>query len=417
MEKYEMNRRVVVTGIGLVTPLGIRKEHFTQALFCGESALKEIAAFDTSPFPSHLGAEIRDFSARDFISVKYLRRMDRLSQIAVASSRLALEDAKIVVTTANRDHIGIIMGTAFGPTDIKVHCARILFTEGPMMINPILVPNSVMNAPAGHASIELGFRGVNTTVNHQATSGETAIVYAAMEIQRGAADIVLAGGADILSEFFFETLVRFKAISPVNEGKEGARPFDTHRNGPVVGEGCGIVCLELLEHARERGVIPYCEIAGWGMSSSPASPTDWAADAKGVCLAMMRALKSANCAPDDVDMIQAASNGGKNPDGIEADACLHLFGSETAIPLVSSIKGTLGESFSSGGIRAAALALSLREGMVPPTLGLVEPIVHLPFVTGEARKINIRNGLLNAFSYGGTNVSIVMRKMTDIDYL
>ena len=411
MEKNLMSRRVVVTGIGVVTPLGIGKERFAQALFRGESGIKEIAAFDTSSFPSHLGGEIREFSARDFISAKYLRRMDRLSQIAVASSRLALEDAKIVVNTANRDHIGIILGTAFGPTDLKVHCARILFTEGPMMINPILVPNSVMNAPAGHASIELGFRGVNTTVNHQAASGETAIVYAAMEIQRGAADIILAGGADILSEFFFETLVRFKAISPVNGGKEGARPFDTHRNGPVAGEGCGIVCLEVLEHARERGVIPYCEIAGWGMSSSPASPTDWPADAKGISLAMVRALNSAHCAPDVIEMIQAASNGGKNPDRIESDACLHLFGSETAVPLVSSLKGATGESFSSGGVRAASLALSLREGMVPPTLGLVDPIVQLPFVTGEARKIDIRNGLLNAFSYGGTNVSIVMRKI------
>ena len=416
MGKNLMSRRVAVTGIGLVTPLGIGKEQFREALFRGTSALKEIVAFDTSPFPSHLGAEVGDFSARDFISAKYLRRMDRLSQCAVASSRLALEDAQIVVNAANRDHIGIIIGTAFGPTDLKVHCARILFTEGPMMINPILVPNSVMNAPAGHASIELGFRGVNTTVNHHAASGETAIVYAAMEIQRGAADIILAGGADILSEFFFETLVRFKAISPVNGGKESARPFDVHRNGPVAGEGCGIICLETLEHARKRGAMPYCEIAGWGMSSSPAPPTDWPADAKGASLAMMRALQSSHCTTEDIDVIQAASNGGKNPDRIEADACLNLFGSEKAPPLVSSIKGASGESFSSGGIRAAALALSLREGMVPPTLGLVDPIVPLPFVTGMARKIDIRNGLLNAFSHGGTNVSIVMRKITDMDY-
>ena len=415
MGKNLMNRRVAVTGIGLVTPLGVGKEQFTGALFRGTSALKEITTFNTSSLPSHLGAEIGTFSARDFISAKYLRRMDRLSQITVASSRLALEDAQIVVNATNRDHIGIILGTAFGPTDLKVHCARILFTEGPMMINPILVPNSVMNAPAGHASIELGFRGVNTTVHHHAASGETAIVYAVMEIQRGAADIILAGGADILSEFFFETLVRFKAISPVNGGKESALPFDVHRNGPVAGEGCGIICLEALEHARKRGAMPYCEIAGWGMSSSPAPPTDWPADAKGASLAMMRALQSSHCTSYDVDVIQAASNGGKNPDRIEADACLNLFGSETAPPLVSSIKGASGESFSSGGIRAAALALSLREGMVPPTLGLVDPIVPLPFVTGMARKIDIRNGLLNAFSHGGTNVSIVMRKITERD--
>ncbi|HYA15690.1 MAG TPA: beta-ketoacyl-[acyl-carrier-protein] synthase family protein [Syntrophales bacterium] len=407
-----MNRRVAVTGIGVVTPLGVGKESFAQAIFRGDSGIAEIAAFDTSRFASHLGAEIRDFSARDFISLKNLRRMDRLSQMAVASARMALNDAGISVNTANRDRIGTILGTAFGPTDVKVHCLNILFTEGPGMINPILVPNSIMNAPASHAAIELGFKGVNTTVNHQAASGETAILYAAMEIERGAADIVLAGGADILSEFFFETLVRFRAVSPVDGKKESSRPFDIGRNGPVVGEGCGIVCLELLELAEERGRKPYCEITGWGMSSSPASPTDWPNDATGMSLAMTRALKSANLTPGYVDMIQAVGNGGKNPDGIEADAYLHLFGSENKTPAVSSVKGALGESFSSGGIRAAALALSISKGIVPPTLGLKNPIAPLSFVTGKARNMDIRNGLVNAVSYGGTNVSIIMRKIT-----
>ena len=409
-----MHRRVVVTGIGMVTPLGVGKESFAQALFRGDSGIAEIAAFDTSRFASHLGAETGDFSARDFISLKNLRRMDRLSQMAVASARMALEDAGISVKPANRDRIGTVMGTAFGPTDVKIHCLSILFTEGPGMINPILVPNSVMNAPAGHASIELGFRGVNTTVNHQAASGETAVVYAAMEIERGTADIVLAGGADILSEFFFETLVRFRAVSPVDGKKEDARPFDTLRNGPVAGEGCGIVCLELLEHAERRGAVPYCEIAGWGMSSSSASPTDWPVDETGTTIAVTRALKSAGVLPGDVDMIQAAANGGKNPDGIEADAYLRVFGSKKNIPLVSSVKGAMGESFSSGGIRAAALALSISKGMVPPTLGLNNPIVPLSFITGKARNMDIRNGLVNAVSYGGTNVSIVMRKMTAV---
>ncbi len=408
-----MHRRVVVTGIGMVTPLGVGKESFAQALFRGDSGIAEMAAFDTSRFASHLGAETGDFSARDFISLKNLRRMDRLSQMAVASARMALEDAGISVKPANRDRIGVIMGTAFGPTDVKIHCLGILFTEGPGMINPILVPNSVMNAPAGHASIELGFRGVNTTVNHQAASGETAIIYAAMEIERGAADIVLAGGADILSEFFFETLVRFKAVSPVDGKKEDAQPFDTQRNGPVAGEGCGIVCLELLEHAERRGAVPYCEIAGWGMSSSPASPTDWPVDETGTTIAVTRSLKSAGVLPGDVDMIQAAANGGKNPDGIEADAYLRVFGSEKNIPLVSSVKGALGESFSSGGIRAAVMALSISKGMVPPTLGLNNPIAPLSFITGKAGNMDIRNGLVNAVSHGGTNVSIVMRKMTD----
>ena len=411
MSEMDADKRIVVTGVGMATPLGIGKECFSENLFRGNSGIREIESFDTSRLPSHLGAEVRDFSPQDFISTKNFRRMDRLSQLAVASARLALEDAQIVVDSGNRDRIGIILGTAFGPTDLKIQCTRILFTRGPAKINPSLVPNSVLNAPAGHASIELGFRGINTTVNHQSASGEAALVYAAMELLRGTADVVLAGGAEILSEFFFETLVRFRAVSPVDGRAEGAHPFDVNRNGPVGGEGCGIVCLESMEHAVKRGAVPYCEIRGWGMSSAPANPTDWPRDAKGTMLAMNRALKSADLTPDGIDTIQAAGNGGENPDRIEAEACCSLFGANPAGTVISSVKGALGESFSSGGMRAAALALSIREGKVPPTPGLVHPIVPLSFTTGEAKNMNIRHGLLNAVSHGGTNVSIIMSRV------
>ena len=404
-----MNRRVAVIGVGLVTPLGVGRAAFAERLFEGAGAIAEIAGFDTSRFPSHLGAEVKDFVARDYISLKTLRRMDRLSRMATAAARLALEDAGIVVVDANRDRIGILMGTAFGATDVKTHCARILCTDGPAMVNPILVPNTVMNAPAGHASIELGIRGVNTTVNHHAVSGETAIACAVMDIQRGAADVVLAGGADILSEFFFETLIRFRAVSPVDGGAEGARPFDRWRNGPVIGEGAGIVCLEALDRARERSAVPYCEIAGWGMSASPAGPTGWPDDPRGVVLAVERALRASGLAPKDIDVIQAAANGGENPDRIEAEAYGRLFASPAG-PFITSLKGAAGESFSSGGIRAAALALSVREGKVPPTLGLTDPIGRLKVVTGTSVKADIRCGLLNGISFGGTNASVIFKR-------
>ncbi len=405
-----MSRRVAVTGVGMVTPLGVGKEAFAERLFGGETGISQIAGFDTSRFSSHLGAEVKGFSARDFISLKTLRRMDRLSQMATASARLALEDAGIVLNDANRDRIGILLGTAFGATDVKIHCARILCADGPGMVNPILVPNTVMNAPAGHASIELGIRGVNTTVNHHAASGETAIVCAAMEIQRGAADVVLAGGADILSEFLFEVLIRFRAVSPVDGSEEGARPFDRQRNGPVIGEGAGIICLEALDRARERGAVPYCEIAGWGMSASPAGPTAWPDDSRGVFLAMDRAIRSSGLAPGDIDVIQASANGGGNPDRIEAEACSRIFPSP-ARPFVTSMKGAAGESFSSGGIRAAALALSVREERVSPTPGLSDPIERLNLVTGTSVKTCVRCGLLNGISFGGTNVCVIFKRV------
>ncbi|MBN2438866.1 MAG: hypothetical protein JXL20_09730, partial [Deltaproteobacteria bacterium] len=343
-------------------------------------------------------------------SLKNLRKMDRLSAMTTASVRMALDDAGIAVSDANRDRIGIVMGTAFGNTELKVISARILFTEGPGMVNPIHVPNTVMNAPAGHASIELGFRGVNTTVNHQAVSAETAIAYAAMEIRRGTADVILAGGADILSPFFYETLGRFRALSPANGGAEGARPFDPARNGPVMGEGCGIVCLEVGELARERGAASYCEISGWGLASSPSPATGWPKDPKGFRLSAERALRMAGVTPPEIDCIQAAANGGREPDAMEAAVYERIFGGGDAQPLITSIKGATGEIFAGGGIRAAALALSIREGIVPPVAGLTAPICSLPFVIGEARCRPVKKGLLSGISFGGTYACLVFEQ-------
>ncbi|SEM77913.1 3-oxoacyl-[acyl-carrier-protein] synthase II [Syntrophus gentianae] len=402
-----MNRRVAVTGIGVVSPLGVGKKVFSRRLFAGESGIAEVASFDTSPFPSHRGAEVRDFEPRDFVALKSLRRMDRLSSMVVASARMALEDAGLEIFEGNRDRTGIILGTAFGGTDVKTRCARILATEGPAGINPILVPNSVMNAPAGHASIELGFRGINTTVTHNGTSAETALAYAAAEISRGRADILLAGGADILSEFFFETMVHFHGLSPQDGQEERAVPFDKARNGYVLGEGCGLLCLEPLDRVRQRGTEPYCEMTGWGLGSSPAPSTDWPEDPKGLILTIHRALQSAGCSPGEIDLVLACANGGRKLDQMEASALLQIFGEGGIRPRVTSIQGALGESFSSEGIRAAALALAFREGRVPPTLGVSSPLAPLALVTGKSRETTIRLALLDAASFGGTYAALV----------
>ncbi|MCE5262596.1 MAG: beta-ketoacyl-[acyl-carrier-protein] synthase family protein [Deltaproteobacteria bacterium] len=404
------DRRVCVTGIGMVTPLGVGKGRFWEALRSGEKGIREIAAFPTVGLGSHLGAEVHDFQPRDFVTLKNLRKMDRLSAMTTASVRMALEDAGITVSPANRDRIGIVMGTAFGNTEQKVQSARILFTEGPGMVNPIHVPNTVMNAPAGHASIELGFRGVNTTVNHLAVSAEAAIAYASMEIRRGAADVILAGGADILSPFFYEALCRFRSLSPVDGGVEGARPFDMARNGPVMGEGCGIVCLEAGESVVGRGAASYCEISGWGMASAPSEPAGWSGDPRGFQLALERALRMAGAKAPEIDCIAAAGNGGGEPDAMEAQVYGRLFGGERPGPLITTLKGATGEIFASGGIRAAALTLAIRAGVVPPTAGLLRPISTLPFVIGTARQRMVGKALLSGISFGGTFVGLVFQK-------
>lgn len=404
-----MNSRVVVSGIGMVTPLGSGKEHFAKRLYDGDSGIAPITAFDTASFPSKLGAVVADFNARDFISIKNLRKMDRTSVLAVASARMALDDAGVLKGGFDPDRAGIILGTAFGSTDVATQFAGSLFTEGPAVASPFLVPNTVMNAPAGHASIELGFSGINSTVNHREASGETAIAYAVSEIRKGRADIMLAGGTEILSDFCFRILSNFKALSTAGREPEGARPFDARRNGPVAGEGAGVVCLETLDRVRARGAEPYCEIVGWGMSSAPSPPTDWERDPQGPLLAMTRALKSAGIDPGDIDYVSAAANGGIRLDVLEAEALSILFGEAAGKPVIGSIKGALGESFSSGGIRAAAMALAIKNGSIPPTLGLKEPIRPLQFVLGKKTDTPIRFGLVNGFSSGGTFVTLVLK--------
>jgi 3-oxoacyl-(acyl-carrier-protein) synthase len=400
-------RRVVVTGIGMVTPLGIGKEEFSRRLFAGDCAIDTIKAFDTGSFPSHLGAEVTNFTPRDFISVKNLRRMDKIALMTAASARIALENAEIQITDENRDRVGIILGTAFGATDVTVQFAGTLLTEGPAFANPILVPNTVMNAPAGHTSIELGFRGVNTTVTHFAVSAEMAIAYAVAEIRRGTADFILTGGVDILSKFYYESLTRFHALSPQNGGPEACRPFDMDRNGAIAGEGCGIICLESMQSAMARGRKPYCEIKGTGMGSSPTTPTGWPENTDGIRKTFTRALKNAGTTAADIQAVSAAANGGKVLDATEAQAYAEIFADSVKKPLITSLKGAIGESFSGGGIRACALALSLEKNILPPVVGLTNPLRPLAFVAGEKKEIEINNAALAGISFGGTYAYLI----------
>jgi 3-oxoacyl-[acyl-carrier-protein] synthase II len=405
-----MNRTVVVTGLGLVTPLGTGQADFAARLFQGRSGIRPIAAFDTASFPSHLGAEVNGFDPKDHISIKNRRRMDRLSQLATASARMALEDAGFAVTAANRDRVGIVLGVAFGSTDVATRFIGTLFTEGPHRVNPILVPNTVMNAPAGHAAIELGLRGINTTVNHREASSETAIAYAAAEIRKGRADLLLAGGADIVSSFFMEIMTRFKTLSPQDGRAEAARPYDRRRNGMVLGEGAGILCLESWEHALARGAVPYCEVAGWGLASATAPLTDWPRDPRGPALAIERALAAAGIAPHQIDLVCGSANGGRRLDRLEAEALASVFDQTSDRPWITSLKGALGESFSSGGIRAAAMALALKGRVLPPTLGLDTPLAALNFVRQRTEMPSLCWGLVNGLASGGTFAALILKR-------
>jgi 3-oxoacyl-[acyl-carrier-protein] synthase II len=404
-----MHRRVAITGVGVVTPLGTGGSAYASALFGGATGIAPIDRFDAGRFSSRLAAQIRGFTPRDFISPATLRRMDLLSQMATASAVMALADAGLQVEAADRDRIGVIAGTCFGGTDVAAQFGRALFTEGPRRANPILVPNTVMNAPAGHAAVELGLRGVNATVNHREASAEVALAYAAETIARGRADAILAGGGDVLSEFCFEVLSHFKAMSPQDGEAEAARPFDARRNGPVIGEGFGLVCLEDLEKARSRGARIYAEIRGWGMSSAPAPHNDWPADPAGPVLAIERALGAAGIDAGVIDAVCASANGGRRLDALEAGALSRVFPQGRQRPLITSLKGALGESFASGGMRAAAMALALNEGRLPPTVGLETPMADLNFVRTPLNA-PLGHVLVNGFASGGTFATLVLSR-------
>lgn len=408
-----MHRRVVITGVGMVTPLGVGKDAFMHRLFDGACGIRTISSFDTSPFASKLAAEVVGFTPRDFIRPASIRRMDRLSQMIAAAARMALDDADLTVNADNRDQIGVILGTCFGGTDVAAQFGKVLFTEGPRRVNPILVPNTVMNAPAGHVAIELGVRGVNTTVNHRQVGAETALTYAAAEILRGRVDAVLVGGGDVLSEFFFNVLSHFKTLSPLNGEDEGLRPFDVRANGTVAGEGAGIVCLESLEGALARGATPYCEIVGWGLSSAPVTANGWPTEPAGPCLAMQRALAMAGLQAGDIDYLCASAGGGAQQNALEACALQQVFSVAGAMPRVTALKGALGESLSSGGMRTAAMALSLRHQRLAPIVGLDQPVADLQFVRNPQDAATLRYGLLNGMSPGGTFVAVIFKKFDE----
>jgi 3-oxoacyl-[acyl-carrier-protein] synthase II len=406
-----MTAKVGITGIGWITPFGRDIDQVFGRLLIGESAVESITEFDTSDLPCHLGAEVKDFKPLDLISARNLRKMDKNSSMAASAAKLALADAGLEVGEDNRDRIGVVLGVAYGAVEVSVRLAETIFTGGPRQANPLIVPNVVMNAPAGHTSIELGLRGINTTFNHNGAAAETALAYAAAEVGRGRADAVICGGSDVMSRFFHEALCRFWALSGSRGGSEAARPFDRDANGFAPGEAAGVVVVERIDDALARGRRPYAELSGWGLTSTPASITDWPADSDGAVRCLEQALDMAGLAPGDVDAVWASANGNPKLDRMEADALARVFGQWGV--KVAAVKGALGESFSSGGLRTALAALSLVRGQLPPAVGAARPIDGVDLVLAPQEGLDPRAALVTGLAAGGTNAAVVLKRYQD----
>ena len=403
------DHRVVITGLGIVSSIGVGKEVFWENCLQGVSGIKPIQGFDVSSYRSRLGAQLPEVDFKAFIKPANLRRMDRIGKVVVSSVRLAIEDSGLNLQEEDSGRMGISIGTGLGSSDTVDQFFRSLLRDGPTGAAPLLFQTAVPNAITSHCAIEYGIKGVNITFSHKESSTEMAMTFAYHLLKEGRADVIFAGGGDELSEPLYHVYSMLGALSPGRgKGAEGMRPFDQDRNGIVLGEGSGIIVLETLEHAEKRGANIYAEMAGAGLSGSTGGLLRY--DLKGDSIAKSMCLAANEL--QTVDYISAAANSTPDLDQGEVLAIRNVFAKREKEISVSSLKSMIGEFDGSGGIRACGLALSLYHGMIPPTIGTehLDPRCDLNVVLGQARKKEMRSALLNGCSNGGSNISLWFKR-------
>lgn len=409
-----MRERVLITGIGAISSVGVGHHAYADALLAGASGIAPITAFDTSACRSRCAASLQGFDPSAFIAPLKLRRVDEVGRLALACARLVLDDAGIATASGGTDDIGVALGTFTAGLDSTVAYLRALTKDGPAGAPALLFSNTVSNAPASLCAIEFGLRGPNVTFNQREASSLAALAFSTGAIREGRVAAMIAGGADRLEETFFKVHDRFHALSPKRAGgEEAARPFDRRRNGFVLGEAGFFLLLESADAASRRGARVYGEILGIGATSSPAAVNDWPADPEGLTRAMRLAVADADLPPDRVDAIFAAANGSPGLDALEAAAIREAF--EGRRVLVCSVKGAIGESGAAGVAAVVAGLVTLTAGRLPPTAGWAEPDPACDVnVSARARDTGGRIVLVNSVASGGTNYAAVVRMGGDV---
>ena len=412
-------QRVVVTGLGMVSPLGIGWRAAWDNALAGTSTAREITRFDASEHACRIACEVRDFTPQDHIEKRALRRMDRVSQFAVAASRMALEDAGLEID-GEGERAGVVMSTGNGSSEAFEEHHRNLLERGHDRCSPLMVPVTIVNMSAGHVSIELGLRGPSSCVVTACASGNHGIGDAAALIRRRAADVMLAGGTEAgVTPFCMASLDATRALSRRNDDPEHAsRPFDAGRDGFVSAEGAGVLVLESLEHAEARGAEIVCELVGYGLSADAYHLTDPDPSGRWQVAAMRMALDKAGRSPDEVDYVNAHGTSTPAGDPVEVSAVRQLMGDDRARDvMVSSTKSMHGHGMgAAGGFEAVLTALAIREGRVPPTINVDEldgACAGVDHVLGEAREAPVRLALSNSFGFGGHNAVLAFAAMED----
>ena len=414
------SRRVVVTGIGIISPVGSTVKEFWEALLEGKSGVGPLTAFDSSRFASHIAAEVKDFDPLQFMSEKEARKFDRFVQFGLAASKNAVADSGIDIGNEDAARMGVIIGSGIG----GLHTIEREFLayinrgpeKGPSKMSPFLIPMLIVNMAAGHVSIALGLKGPNSSCVTACASGNNSLGEAFKIIQRGDADVMVAGGTEgCITVMGFGGFCALKALSTRNDDPSRAcRPFDRERDGFIMGEGAGVLVLEEYERARKRSARIYCEIAGYGMSGDAYHMTapDPSGDGAGRCMAA--ALKDSGVSPDKVDYINAHGTSTKLNDKIETLAIKSVFGPHAKKVAVSSSKSMTGHLLgAAGGAEAAVCALSLYHGVITPTINYEypDPECDLDYVPNTARKQGIKVAMSNALGFGGHNATVVFKKL------
>ena len=409
-----MERRVVVTGIGCVSPLGIGVDETWKGIVEGRSGITRITKFDASNLPSQIAGEVKNFKPQDVMPEKLVSRVDTFIQYAIASARMALEDAKLVEVELG-ERAGVIVGVGMGGVGQVEHYTRILDERGYKRVTPFFIPMIIPNMAAGQVAILFGAKGPNLAVCTACAAGNHAIGEAYRMIKNGLIDIAICGGTEsLITPLTVAGFSVMKALSTRNDEPEKAsRPFDAKRDGFVIAEGSGILVLEELTQAQKRGAKAYAELIGYGATCDAYHMTAPSPDGEGAETCMKLALEDANIAPNEVDYINAHGTSTPLNDVVETKAIKKVFGEHAYKLMVSSTKSMTGHLLGgAGGLEAVITVKALETGIVPPTINLEEPDPEcdLDYVPNQARRANIKVAMSNAFGFGGTNACLVFKK-------
>ena len=410
-----MNKRVVITGIGVVSPIGIGREAYWEALKAGKNGIGPVTLFDASEFTTQMAGEVKDFEPEKYIDKKEAKRMDRFSQFAVAASVLAAEDAGITKENVDPQRMGVIIGNGIGGIGTLEKEHQKLLEKGPGRVSPFLVPMMIVNLASGNIAIALNAQGPCTTVVTACASGTNAMGDAFRLLQRGEADVVFTGGTEAsITPMGFAGFCTMKAMSTRNEDPtKASRPFTADRDGFVMGEGAGILVFETLEHAQKRGAKIYGEVAGFGMTCDAYHITSPSPGGEGAARSMRLALEDAGMKPEDVDYINAQGTSTPYNDKNETAAVKTTFGDHAYKLCVNSTKSMTGHLLgASGGVEAIACVMSICEDFVHATINYdnPDPELDLDYVPNVGKKKIVRAALSNSLGFGGHNASIIFKK-------